>query len=233
MELLEIRARLAGPVALTSPLNIDGILTGAAASVQNLPQPTRLQPLPKMPDIPLAARGMNADKCFLSSDAIFINPETETGNMVRRRDVSDVEWAGKKFHKAAGAAKDKIKRFQMVAAKEAKWFAFGLIQEIEILLRQVDSIGSYRGHGYGEVSGWKISPIKLSFPKPGHAVFDECGKALRALPASWFVGLHQGSAALPCRPPYWHSDNIVDCLPPGNRGILKDEIKDGLFGNAD
>lgn len=228
VDLLQVTAKLSGPVAVTSALNLDGILMASATDER--PPPNRGAPLPDPPVIPilkLVNEYGSREAVYISSDAQFLGAVRSPGSLSKRKDAADVEWMGRKHHRAAGPGKDKIKQFTLVACERAEWTAMGRRDEVASLLSRVQAIGSYRGHGYGEVVEWSVEASHSD--NPGDAIFDDVGRSTRALPAAWFTYIPE-PVMLPVRPPYWHPSNLVLCVPPGMNACLNDEMFEALFG---
>ncbi len=215
MRLLRVTAKLAAPVAVNNPLNLDGIVLYAALRENgNFDQSVsrgKSAPVIDFDAVPVAVSDFEP-RVFMSSDLQHAG-EGRKGKFVRKRDGVDFHHMKRKVHTGGGPWKDMMKSISMVVAECVWWHCVGDRRVIQSLLdKHITHVGALRAQGYGRVREWGISA------EAGDSSLAVCrdGRLLRTVPAS-ACDCDSVPVLLPVRPPYWHRDSQVLAYPAGTR----------------
>ena len=217
--MLRVTAGLAAPVVIRGPLNLDALLTWAAAGGTD----SHVQrSTPSLPDVVIPLRRVEAcgEWAWASTDCILPDAVTRAATgMTRRRDSIDAEAAARKFNRAAGPGRDQLKPVPLTVTPSLSWIACGDRPHVRQLIRRVTAVGGLRAHGYGRVRAWRIE----AFDGMVLDCFVADGRARRPLPAVWCTGT-ETIIAQPIRPPYWHFSTQRPCVPTGSPAVLRPEV---------
>lgn len=200
---LKVTAVMAGPVSLNfGSIALDALLASQVARRDGLEPPMRGQSPEQVPVPPLAR---HPSGFYLASWAISGDLLWSYGTHIHRPVPAD--WY-------ARLCTDKVRRVDVSSGvdkayrvprhrtkfRELVWFCLGDAEQIEVLLRGVTSLGSYRRDGIGRRKEWRVELCKAW---DGFPVLRE-GVPLRSLPLDYpglADGHRTGMASL--NYPYW------------------------------
>lgn len=227
MDIVKLTAKVKTPIAINSPLHLDGLLSAVHPAMHNIEnRPTRYDadgstvvqaPLPLCSI--RSSGGDLYDWVWAASATEF--PDTamlEGDAIVKRWTASDVECFRLVLSTATGALRNRLVRFPIVVTPEVYFYCMtSNWGELRRIVRRVKSIGGLRKSGYGIIDCWEIESCDLNWRE----VIVKDGIARRNLPASFGEG---ESINISTKPPYWHKSTITE----GTRVGSKVNLNDGL-----
>lgn len=227
MKTVKITATLKTPVALNSPLHLDGILTAVHPSMHNRPEkPTRYDQddiAVWQPPLPICSARSNAgtqyDWVWAATAMEFPdNAKLESDVIVKRWTAEDVEQFRLVLSTATGSLRNRFVKFPIVVANEAYFYCVtDDIKELARLLRRVRSLGGLRKSGYGVVGGWEIEDANMQWQE----ILVKDNIARRRIPASFGDGK---PISLSVKPPYWHKFTVTQGYDVGDTVALSDHL---------
>ena len=168
-----------------------------------------------VPELPLEKREMNGEWYWSASFAIYEATDKFIAYWHKRFDKEFERFlAGKKlnFYPQTGRFRSYRMPLPGELAERVTWYCYGHPEQaLELLIEgAITHIGKKRSQGYGLVNEWKIEEAEADYSEIGPD-----GSLMRAMlaPPEGF----RGKATVrrySIRPPYWHTDNIFNCIVP-------------------
>lgn len=225
MSLLQITARMAGPVVLYDALHFDGLMVAChqergAPPIGRASDPSEIA-RPTIPVASITHAGLTVYAC----SAAELSPDARRygSHLTRRRDGADLDYLTHALNPRSGTDRDVMLRLPAAATEWVRWYAVGRRRPVKEMLRRCQSVGAVRRDGYGAVAAWEID--ELDGP-PALAIVAG-GMARRHLPAAWCVAPRDVQRA-PVRAPYWHSSSVVPAVRVGADVELVPEVAERL-----
>lgn len=221
MPLLEITARMAGPVVLYEPLHFDGLMVACHSERGGAPIGRGSSPGEIVrPTIPVASLTYGGATVHLCSAAELAPDARRYGaHITRRRDGADLDFLTRPINPRSGTDRDVMLRLPAAASAYVRWYAVGRRRPVKQMLRRCSAIGAVRRDGFGAVASWEVEEVAepLSLSIVAH------GRARRHLPASWCTD-PVGVQRAPVVAPYWHQSSVVSAACVGAPVELAPEI---------
>lgn len=151
------------------------------------------------------------DGLYHSSISFFDNEDEHMEVLYKK---FESRWCKKnrKIRKGSGFFKDYAMKHVYLAASRVCFFVCGDKSELARYCRMVNGLGNDTRVGWGSVKSFSIVHIKKDFS----VVKD--GVAMRPVPRGLCTPVNKDSlVSLAWRPPYWASENVDRCIPPGGR----------------
>jgi hypothetical protein len=220
-EPLEVRIYLATPLVLNHPwLHLDGVLSHLALrkalgeDYYLLPAKYPISKITKgleLPNFPIRYAGAipQASISFFGN----VKPRTE----VVYKKLED-RWLGivKKLYHGSGYFKDYAMKHIYIPTPLVKFYVVGDKEGLLEILSELVSLGDNSRLGWGYISSIEITSISED-----KSIVHE-GKAMRPIPVR-FCRSWADSFLLAWRPPYWSTDMVEECVPPGSEVELLPE----------
>ncbi len=211
MTALEIKAKLAGPVALPEhPIALDALLAYAVCLRDEIPlatTPADIVPI----EIPIEREP--AGRFHLASVGFYEIDCAEKRHIHKRAPMEQFQSLGtvRRVQITAGPNKSYRIPFELLHMVDdtITWWCCGDGGEIEALLSLVHYLGKKRSVGHGKVVRWTIEAME---PWEGFPLVRD-GKPLRNLPADW-PGVRGELAYANLTYPYWRRDSEEVCWCP-------------------
>jgi hypothetical protein len=221
MPIVRLIATLDMPIVLADDLHLDGLLAAVHPHCQRHPI-SRATPVDDLirPPLPIATVTARGRAVMLGTVAQFPDDaRLTTDYATKRRDGADVEAFARRVNSKAGPDKDRMIQLPLIVAREVWWDAVGLRLPILRLARRVQSIGAWRGQGYGRVLSWRAEKLD----DPARVVLQRGGRLQRHIPAEWAPDTPPVRGAY--EPPYWHPVRLSQSiLRAGTRAAIAEDI---------
>lgn len=219
-----LRFYLSAPVALDSPIHLDGVLAAVHPAMHNQETSiTRFDSGHNIVTVPLPLCSFRAGGNWVWACTAGEFPEIAkfgSDSLTKRRNPQDYFAAQRTFMPGSNAMKDKFITFQVVQTPYIDFLAISNDPpELHRIAKRVKAIGGKRKSGWGEVRACAI------IEEPCHPkeilILDNCAR--RRLPKE-FLYWAESITPMQCRSPYWHPKMVEDGAEVGTQIALNREI---------
>lgn len=221
MPLLQITARMAGPVVLYDALHFDGLMVACHSGRGGAPigRGSDASEIVR-PSIPVASLTYGGATVRLCSAAELAPDARRYGaHITRRRDGSDLDYLTRPINPRSGTDRDVMLRLPAAASSYVRWYAVGRRRPVKQMLRRCHAIGAVRRDGFGAVASWEVEEID----GPSSLALVAHGRARRHIPAAWCV-TPVDVQRLPLAAPYWHPSSVAPAVSLGATVELAREV---------
>lgn len=213
------------PIALSSPLHFDGLLTAVHPAMHNTTTPTRYSKNIPIIDAPLPLCNIRSKNRWVwgcTAAEFPNNAKLSQDSITKRRTPQDIFNAMRSFLPGSGPMKDKFSTFQIVSTPTIYFLAATTeLKELTRLTKRIQNIGGKRKSGYGIVSKFEIEPVDATIKDL--LVLD--GNARRNLPFVFCNNNIDDAKMIPCNSPYWHPASTEQGIEVGDPIELTENIE--------
>lgn len=212
------------PIIVTAPLHFDALLAAVHPAMHNLNAINRRSDADDVTQAPLAIDSAKiGDTWVYCCTAADYSDDARpfTSKITKRKDGIDYYYLVKKQAPRTGTGRDRCDTiYGVVCSSISFWASTRYPTLLAKLCKRVKNIGTLRKMGYGEVTGFEITPDE-SLTWQGCLI--RYGRAVRNLPAEMVCNYSKLSQVV-VRPPYYVAALRRSGIAEGTEAELVEEV---------